>query len=60
MYIDANAMRPHLCTVHGMPEGINKNNTPWDSKNERMKELQYHDVSTYLRTWYKGKKTIPP
>jgi hypothetical protein len=21
---------------------------------------QYHDVSTYLRAWYKGKKTIPP
>jgi len=25
-----------------------------------MNELQYHDVSTYLRAWYKGKKTIPP
>ncbi len=27
---------------------------------ERMKELQYHDVSTYLRAWYKGKKNDSP
>jgi hypothetical protein len=39
-----------------MAEDTNKNNTPWDRKNE----LQYHDVSTYLRAWYKRKKTIPP
>ena len=23
-------------------------------------ELQYHDVSTYLRAWYKGKKNDSP
>ena len=39
-----------------MAEDTNKNNTPGDRKNE----LQYHDVSTYLRAWYKRKKTIPP
>jgi hypothetical protein len=27
---------------------------------ERTTELQYHDVSKYLRAWYKTKKTIPP
>ena len=27
---------------------------------ERMTELQYHDVSTYLRAWYKGKKNDSP
>jgi len=26
---------------------------------ERMNELQYHDVSTYLRAWYKRKKRFP-
>jgi hypothetical protein len=54
-------MHPHLYmhTVRGMPEDINKNNTPWDRHNERKKELQYHDVSTYLRASYKGKKQFP-
>jgi hypothetical protein len=46
-------------TVCGMPEDINKNNNPWDRHNERKKELQYHDVSTYLRASYKGKKQFP-
>ena len=39
-----------------MPEDTKKNNTPWD----RMNELQYQDVSTYLRAWYKGKKNDSP
>jgi len=39
-----------------MAKDTNKNNTPRD----RMNELQYQDVSTYLRAWYKGKKKIPP
>jgi len=29
-------------------------------QNEWISEWQYQDVSTYLRAWYKGKKTIPP
>ena len=29
-------------------------------QNERMNELQYQDVSTYLRAWYKGKKNDSP
>jgi hypothetical protein len=28
--------------------------------NEWMKELQYHDVSTYLPAWYKGEKNDSP
>ena len=39
-----------------MPEDTNKNNTPWDRMTDRQNELQYHDVSTYLRAWYKGEK----
>jgi len=27
---------------------------------ERMTELEYQNVSTYLRAWYKGKKKVPP
>jgi hypothetical protein len=27
---------------------------------DRMNELQYQDVSTYLRAWYKGKKNDSP
>jgi len=29
-------------------------------QNDRQTELQYHDVSTYLRAWYKGKKNDSP
>jgi len=31
-----------------------------DRMNEWMNELQYQDVSTYLRAWYKGKKNDSP
>jgi len=43
-----------------MPGDINKNNTPWDRMKEITTELQYHDVSTYLRAWYKIKKNDSP
>jgi hypothetical protein len=29
-------------------------------QNDRQNELQYQDVSTYLRAWYKGKKNDSP
>jgi hypothetical protein len=51
---------PTALVATSMAEDTNKNNTPWDRTKERKNELQYQDVSTYLRAWYKGKKTIPP
>jgi hypothetical protein len=59
-WLSALACRHTLCRTYIMPEDTNKNNTPWDRMTDRQNELQYHDVSTYLRAWYKGKKTDSP